>query len=107
MRCLLRGTRLSTIGNPADFSGSTMLNNSTEVQALTSSEGGASVLAGYTEQAVWSRINKVSTRSTARYRNLPDGLPWVEFGGRIYIPNSEAAAWLKSRIRHPNKRRAG
>lgn len=68
---------------------------------------GANILEGYTEHGLWSEANNISARTTARYRNQPDGLPWVEFGGKIYIPNDEAAAWLKSRVKRPNKRRAG
>jgi hypothetical protein len=67
---------------------------------------GADILAGYSDQEEFSRVNNISPRTIARYRNQVDGLPWVTFGGRVFIPLAEAAEWLRSQIRRPNKRRA-
>jgi hypothetical protein len=36
---------------------------------------------------------------------MTNGLPFVEFGGRIYIPIEEARDWLRNRIKRPNRRR--
>jgi hypothetical protein len=65
-----------------------------------------SILQGYVEQGEFARAHRITTRTVARYRDQADGLPSVMFGGKIYIPLHEASAWLSSRIRHPNKRRA-
>jgi hypothetical protein len=65
----------------------------------------ADILAGYAEQEQFARINRISPRTVARYRNRPDGLPSVAFGGKVFIPIDEASAWLKSQVRRPNQRR--
>jgi hypothetical protein len=65
------------------------------------------ILAGYAEQAEFAKTNRISARTVVRYRNRPDGLPSVAFGGKIFIPIDEAMNWLKSQVRHPNRRRAG
>jgi hypothetical protein len=44
-------------------------------------------------------------RTLARYRSEPDGLPYVKFRGRVYIPIDEGRAWLARRIRRPNPAR--
>lgn len=64
-----------------------------------------SILDGYDPEPVFAAGAHISTRTTARYRNQPNGLPYVEFGGRIYIPREEARDWLRSRIKRPNQRR--
>lgn len=68
--------------------------------------GRADILAGYAEQSTFANANRLSTRTVARYRNRPNGLPWLEFAGRVYIPLDEAAAWLREQVRRPNRRRA-
>ena len=72
---------------------------------MTAASSGADILAGYAEHNEFAKINNISPRTVARYRNRANGLPSVEFGGRIYIPLDEASAWLKSQIRRPNQRR--
>ncbi len=67
---------------------------------------GHDILAGYVEQHEFARIHHITARTVARYRDRVDGMPWVQFGGRIYIPVCEAGEWLKSQVRRPNKRRA-
>lgn len=47
----------------------------------------------------------VTTRTTARYRNEPDGLPYYVIGGRIYYHKDEFRDWLRKRVRKPNPRR--
>ncbi|WP_024519380.1 hypothetical protein [Bradyrhizobium sp. Tv2a-2] len=71
----------------------------------TADPTGADILAGYAEQTEFATANRLSTRTVARYRNRADGLPWVQFAGKVYIPVAEAAAWLKNQVRHPNQRR--
>jgi hypothetical protein len=59
----------------------------------------------FTPESEWSAKHNISQRTTARYRQLPDGLPFLVFGGRIYIPNREGDEWIRSRIRRPNRPR--
>jgi hypothetical protein len=40
----------------------------------------------FTPEPEWSARHNISPRTTARYRQLPNGLPFLVFGGRIYIP---------------------
>jgi hypothetical protein len=63
------------------------------------------ILDDYDEQTAWAAAAKVAERTVARYRAMPDGLPFVEFGGKIYIPREESREWLRSRIKRPNQRR--
>jgi hypothetical protein len=68
----------------------------------------AGILSGYLEQAEFARIHRIAPRTVARYRNRPNGLPWLAFGGKVYIPVEDAGNWLRSQVRRPNqKRRAG
>jgi hypothetical protein len=60
-----------------------------------------SILAGYVLEQDFAKDAKISRRTAARYRNAPNGLPYLEFGGRIYIPIDAAGAWIKSRVQHP------
>jgi hypothetical protein len=64
-----------------------------------------SVLDGYVSETAFAAGANISPRTCSRYRNQPDGLPYVEFGGRIYYPLEEARAWLASKIKRPNQRR--
>jgi hypothetical protein len=67
----------------------------------------AEILSGYVPQEDFARANRISTRTVARYRSQSDGLPYVEFGGKVFIPLREAGDWLRDRIIHPNRRRTG
>jgi hypothetical protein len=60
----------------------------------------------YTSEIEWSARHNISQRTTARYRQLPSRLPFLVFGGRIYIPNREGDEWIRSRIRRPNRSRS-
>jgi hypothetical protein len=84
-----------------------MTTSSIETSAKSASSSDGDILAGYVEQAQFAHDHRISPRTVARYRNQADGLPSVEFGGKIYIPIDDAASWLRNRIRHPNKRRNG
>lgn len=48
---------------------------------------------------------RVSERTIKRWRALPDGLPYVALGGRIFYRRSSVRAWIESRERFPNRRR--
>jgi hypothetical protein len=63
------------------------------------------ILAGYIRDDEFAKSVKISRKTSARYRGQPDGLPFMEFGGRIYIPIEAAREWLRSRVKHPNPRR--
>lgn len=66
---------------------------------------GASILVGYVDQETFARANRASARTIKRYRDLPDGLPWTMWAGKVFIPIEEGRGWLKSRVRRPNQRR--
>jgi hypothetical protein len=54
----------------------------------------------------FARDNHCHPRPLARYRNEPDGLPFVRFAGKIYIHVPAAREWLEARVHHLNPRRA-
>lgn len=68
-------------------------------------ETNPTLLDGYVTEPTFAAGANISQRTCTRYRNQPDGLPYVEFGGRIYIPIAEARAWLECKIKSPNQRR--
>jgi hypothetical protein len=78
---------------------------STQTAQVPAALTGNDILAGYVEQDEFARNHRISSRTVARYRNRPDGLPSVNFGGKVFIPIDEAAAWLKNQVRRPNQRR--
>jgi hypothetical protein len=64
------------------------------------------ILDGYVFEADFARAHNIGRRTVKRYRNEPDGVPFVMFGGRVYIPIEKARAWLERRTRSLNPRRA-
>ena len=56
------------------------------------------------EPALAAKLND-TTKTLQRYRSLPDGLPFLRFGGRVYYRLSTVQAWLAKREEHPNARR--
>ena len=60
----------------------------------------------YVTEAKFASENGIHQRTAARYRNEPDGLPFVEFGGKIYIHLPLAREWLEARVHRLNPRRA-
>jgi hypothetical protein len=59
----------------------------------------------YQLAAEWAAEHDIHQRTVDRYRQQPNGLPFLEFGGRIYIPRKEGDEWIRSRIRRPNRPR--
>jgi hypothetical protein len=57
----------------------------------------------YWKQRRWSADKKVNVRTTARHRQL--GLPWLDWGGEIFIPELEGDIYIASRLRRRNPRR--
>ncbi|KPM13724.1 helix-turn-helix domain-containing protein [Citromicrobium bathyomarinum] len=48
---------------------------------------------------------KVNPRTVMRWQNLPNGLPFVELGGRILYRRASVMEWIASKERFPNQRR--
>ncbi len=67
-----------------------------------------SILADYVEESEFARANKISQRTSQRYRNQPNGLPYIEWGGKIYIHVAGAREAIFARIkrRNPTRRTA-
>lgn len=69
------------------------------------SDASTSILEDYVTEQQFAAGAKISPRTVARYRGQADGLPYLEFGGKIYIPLDGARDWLKAKVKHPNSRR--
>jgi hypothetical protein len=63
------------------------------------------LLDGYQFEGDFAVENHIERRTSARYRHEPDGMPFVEFGGKIYIHIEGAKKWLLRRQKRPNPRR--
>ena len=65
----------------------------------------AAFLAEYEKEADWAESHGISQRTSARYRAL--GLPFLTFGGFVWIPKREGREWIASRVkrRNPPRRR--
>ena len=48
---------------------------------------------------------RVSPRTVMRWQARPDGLPYVELGGRTLYRRSSVLDWIGSHERRPNPRR--
>jgi hypothetical protein len=57
----------------------------------------------YWKQARWSRDKGIHIRTTARHRQL--GLPWLDWGGEVFIPEIEGDLYIVSRLKSRNPRR--
>src|SRR5262245_9588907 len=73
--------------------------------AMSDNDDDLLVLGGrrYWKQHRWSRDKNITVRTTARHRQL--GLPWLDWGGEIYIPEIEGDANIASRVRQRNPSR--
>ena len=60
----------------------------------------------YQHRDEYAAERKVSPRTVDRWRKLPDGLPYLSLGGKVWIPRAEGREWERSRIRRPNPRGA-
>jgi hypothetical protein len=63
------------------------------------------ILEGYVFEADFAKANGICRRTVAAYRSKPDGLPFVRFGGKVWIPVDKARKWLETREQDPNPRR--
>ncbi len=48
----------------------------------------------------------VAPRTVARWQDQPNGIPYVEMGGRVLYRRQSVMAWIESLERRPNQRRA-
>ena len=62
-------------------------------------------LGEYVSEPVFAKMVGRHPRTTRRWRNEPDGLPYLPLGNEILIHIPTARDWLAKRIIHPNKRR--
>jgi len=60
-------------------------------------------LAEYEKESDWAEGHGISQRTAKRYREL--GLPFLTFGGFVYIPKREGRAWIAARVKRRNPRR--
>jgi hypothetical protein len=64
------------------------------------------ILADYQPEADFAAEVNVSQRTVARHRHRPNGIPFMERGGRIWIHVPGAKQYFASLTRRPNPRRA-
>lgn len=67
----------------------------------------SSILEGYADREALAAGFNVTPRTINRWMNQPDGLPYVQLGGRILFNLESVRTWLAARERHPNQRRGG
>ena len=65
----------------------------------------AEFLKEYALETAWAAEHRISQRTAKRYRDQPNGLPYLQWGGEIYIPRREGAEYIKSRVKRRNQRR--
>lgn len=63
------------------------------------------ILDDYVPEAAFAEANGVGQRTISRYRNEPNGLPYMVWGGKVWIHVPGARDWIASRIRRNNPRR--
>jgi hypothetical protein len=54
----------------------------------------------YEKEIDWAEGLGISQRTSARYRAL--GLPFLTFGGFVWIPKREGREWIASRVKRRN-----
>lgn len=66
------------------------------------------VLDGYVEESVFAADNNTTQRTVARYRNQPNGIPFLKWAGKTYIHVDGAREYVKARTKrnNPTKRKA-
>ncbi|TGT42627.1 helix-turn-helix domain-containing protein [Mesorhizobium sp. M8A.F.Ca.ET.165.01.1.1] len=65
-----------------------------------------SILDDYLDRPSLAAELKVSERTLIRWQNQPDGIPYVELGGRILYRVSSIRAWIEGKECRPNPRKA-
>jgi hypothetical protein len=59
----------------------------------------------YELEETWAKRKNITRRTVARYRDEPDGLPYLRWGGRIWIHTRLGEDFIRRRITNPNRRR--
>jgi hypothetical protein len=62
-----------------------------------------SILRGFVPERDFVAANKISIRTSKRYRAQRGGMPFVLWGGKVFIPVEPARAWLRSRMNREKK----
>jgi hypothetical protein len=60
-------------------------------------------LSEYEKESEWAEGHGISQRTAKRYREL--GLPFLFFGGWVWIPRREGREWIANRVRRRNPSR--
>jgi hypothetical protein len=58
----------------------------------------------YELEETWAPKHGITRRTSFRYRNEPNGLPFLIWGQQVYIPKKEGAEYIRSRIKRRNPR---
>jgi excisionase family DNA binding protein len=64
-----------------------------------------SLLADYLTREELAKELRVTPRTINRWRDMPDGIPCTEIGGRVLYRRAAIEQWLKAHERQPNPRR--
>jgi hypothetical protein len=64
----------------------------------------STILDGYVKESVFAAANNISHRTSARYRLM--GMPYLVWGGGVYVHVDGAREWLLSQTRRRNQPRA-
>jgi hypothetical protein len=59
----------------------------------------------YRRESEWARRKKISQRTSWRHRNRDPGLPYLEWGGEIWIGDRQGDEYIAQFIRQRNTRR--
>jgi hypothetical protein len=59
----------------------------------------------YEPEETWAPRFGITRRTSARYRNHPNGLPFILWGGIIYIHKKGGGEYIASRVKRRNPRR--
>lgn len=60
------------------------------------------ILEDWAEEAAFATAIDKHPRTVARYRNCPDGLPYIKLGKTVYIHLPTAKEWMLRRIKRRN-----
>jgi hypothetical protein len=58
----------------------------------------------YTKERAWAPSKNISYRTSKRHRD--NGMPWLEWGGEVYIPDTDGDAYILQFVRRRNPPRA-
>jgi hypothetical protein len=60
-------------------------------------------LSQYEREATWALSHGITQRTSKRYRD--QGMPYLFWGGIVYIPKHEGREWIANRVKRRNPRR--